>query len=229
MTRTPALKRLLVVVLAIAIVPTLRATAPNAAEHCIHKFLAHDDAQPQYRATRRLEAENEGRAGWLEAVTEYSPATGFRYQVTAEGGSGLIRSKVLRAVLDAEREAIERGETSRSSLDRSNYAFRPDGTDEDGLAIVRLTPLRKDRILVAGAMFLNPAEGSLVRLQGRLAKNPSFWVKDVDIVRTYQQFGDSVVPVVLESKAQLRLFGSATLRMTYEYSEVDGRPVATSH
>lgn len=221
--------RLLIALVAIAMVPTLRATAPDAAEHCIHKFLAQDDAQPQYRATRRLEAENEGRTGWLEVVTEYAPATGFRYQITAEGGSGLIRSKVLRAVLDGERDAIEHGETSRSSIDRTNYTFQPQGVDEDGLAIVQLKPLRQDRVLVAGAMFLTPAQGSLVRLQGKLAKSPSFWVKDVEIVRTYQRFGDAVLPIALESKAQLRMFGAATLHMTYDYSEIDGRPVAATH
>ena len=31
--------------------------------------------------------------------------------------------------------------------------------------------------------------------------------------------------MTLESKADLRLFGPATLRMTYVYSEVDGHPV----
>ena len=36
----------------------------------------------------RLEAENGSRKGWIEAVTEYSPETGFRYEITAEGGSG---------------------------------------------------------------------------------------------------------------------------------------------
>jgi hypothetical protein len=34
-----------------------------------------------------------------------------------------------------------------------------------------------------------------------------------------------VFPVTLESNAQMRLFGRSTLRMTYAYSEVDGRPV----
>jgi hypothetical protein len=34
------------------------------------------------------------------------------------------------------------------------------------------------------------------------------------------------MPVSLESNAQLRLFGDATLRVTYAYSEIDGRPVA---
>jgi hypothetical protein len=30
---------------------------------------------------------------------------------------------------------------------------------------------------VAGTMFLQPDDGRLVRLQGQLAKSPSFWIK----------------------------------------------------
>ena len=33
------------------------------------------------------------------------------------------------------------------------------------------------------------------------------------------------MPVALETTAQVRMFGAATLRMTYDYSEIDGRPV----
>ena len=106
-----------------------------------------------------------------------------------------------------------------------NYLFEPSGLDPDGLARVLLSPRRKDRVLVAGAMFLQPGDGALVRLQGRLAKSPSFWVKNVDIVRSYQRIEGSDLPVALESKADLRLFGPATLKMTYVYSEVGGRPV----
>ena len=183
---------------AIGIASSVRATVPDAADRSIHQFLAQDDTQPRYRATRRLEAENGGRRGWLEAVTDYSPEVGFRYQITAEGGSSYIRGKVLRAVLESERDAITLGETARSSLDRTNYAFEAIGVDTDGLANVRLTPLRKDRVLVAGTMFLQPIDGDLVRLQGRLAQSPSFWVKDVDIIRSYERIGGAVVPVTLE-------------------------------
>jgi hypothetical protein len=94
---------------------------------------------------------------------------------------------------------------------------------------VLLSPRRKDRVLVDGTMFLQPSDGNLVRLEGRLAKSPSFWVKDVYIVRSYQRIGGAVVPVALESTAQLRLLGPSTLRMTYTYSEIDGRPVNTTH
>jgi hypothetical protein len=207
---------------------SVRGTVPDAADYSIHQFLAKDDTQPSYRATRRLEAENGSRRGWLEAATAYSPEKGFLYHITAEGGSAYIRGKVLRAVLDGEREAIAKGETARSSLDRTNYAFQANGVDSDGLANVQLTPLRKERVLVAGTMFLQPIDGDLVRLEGRLAKSPSFWVKNVDIIRSYERIGDAVVPVLLESKAQMRLLGPATLRMTYLYSEIEGRPVTAA-
>jgi len=207
----------------------VRATVPNAAEHSIEQFLAQDDTQRAYRAARRLEAENGSRKGWIEAITEYSPGMGFRYAITAEGGSGYIRSRVLKAVLDGERDVIAQGETASSSLNPSNYTFQANGIDTDGLANVLLTPRRKERVLVSGMMALNPADGGLVRLQGRLAKSPSFWVKEVDIVRTYQRIDGTVVPVTLESKAQLRFLGEAALRMTYVYSEINGRPLASRH
>jgi len=204
------------------------ATVPDAADHSIKKFLAQGDTQRPYRAARHLEAENGGRRGWLDAITEYSSETGFRYEVTAEGGSDCIRSRVLKAVLDGEREAIAQGTAARFSLTPMNYAFQPNGIGTDGLANILLSPRRKEEVLVSGMMALNATDGALVRLQGRLVKSPSFWVKNVDIVRTYQRIDGIVVPVTLESKAQVRFLGDATLRMTYVYSEIDGRRITAS-
>ena len=220
--------RLAITLLAIVIASNARATVPDAADHSIKQFLAQDDTQRPYRAVRRLEAENGSRKGWIEAITEYSPETGFRYEITAEGGSGYIRTKVLRAVLDGERDVIAHGEAARSSLAPSNYTFQANGIDTDGLANVLLAPRRKERVLVAGMMALNAQDGDLVRLQGRLAKSPSFWVRNVDIVRTYERIDGTVVPVALETKAQVRFLGEATLRMTYVYSQIDGRSLASN-
>ena len=203
----------------------VQGTAQDPADDSIRQFLqTMDQRMPPYQARRQLVAESGSRRGWLHAMTEYSPATGFSYQVMSEGGSGYIRSKVLRAVLDGEREAIARGEIARSSLGHTNYTFQPNGVDAEGLAQVLLSPRRNDRVLVSGTMFLQP-DGVLVRLQGRLAKSPSFWVKNVDILRCYERIAGIVVPVSLDSKADVRFVGQATLRMTYSYSEIDGRRV----
>lgn len=202
--------------------PTLLATPSNDS---LDRFLAHDGRQPHYRGTRHLEAENGKRRGWLDIGTEYAPDTGFRYQITAEGGSDYIRKKVLKAVLEGERAAIAAGEDTRSSLARINYDFQAKGIDGDGLTHVLLRPRRKERALVAGVMMLRPDRGELIRVEGRLAKNPSFWVRNVDIVRTYERIAGVVVPVAMDSKAHIRFFGAATFRMTYSYSEVNGQAV----
>ena len=226
MRRTP--RRHVLIALAVAVV-TVGAKEQDAADRSIEQFLARSEGQPSYRATRKLVAENGSRRGWLDAVTAYSPATGLAYEVTAEGGSGYIRNKVLRAVLEGEREIIAHGEAARSSLEPSNYTFLANGVDADGLANVLISPRRKERVLLSGTMFLRAAEGDLVRLQGRLAKNPSFLVKNVDVVRKYERIDGVIVPVSLESTAQLRFLGEATLRMTYSYSEIEGRAVTPLH
>ena len=220
MKRLPA-----VLLVALAVPAALAAGMGDAADDSMRQFLARESRDHHYRGTRRLEAQNRDRFGWLEATTDYSPVTGFRYQVTAEGGSGFVRDRVLRAVLDAERDLVARRTPDRFALAHANYTFAPKGIDPEGLAAISLSPKREDHVLVEGTMFLKPGDGELVRLQGRLVKNPSFWVKRADVTRLYQRIGGVVVPVEVSASAQLRLFGPATLRMTYSYLEIDGRPV----
>ena len=224
--RTPPL---VVLILAAALPLSVWATPPSPADHSIRQFLARDCTQHTYKGTRRLEAANGDRAGWLEATTEYSEQRGFEYQVTAEGGSDFIRNKVLRPLLDGEQRAFLHGEAARSALAHANYTFEPNGIDADGLLNIRLSPRRKERMLVAGTMFLSPDDGALVRLQGRLAKSPSFWVNNVQILKVYQRVNSVVLPVTLETNAHLKLLGPATLRMTYGYSEIDGRRVVADN
>ena len=194
----------------------------------MEKFLTRPVVARQYRALRHLEASGGGQRGWLDAQTEFSPATGMRYEVMGEGGSGIIRSRVLRPLLEQEQQLIAMGATGSVAIDRANYRFSADGTDADGRVQVTLQPLRKDRALIAGTLFLEPHDGDPVRIEGRLAKNPSFWTRRVDVVRSYTRLNDVIVPRSLESTAQLRLFGRSLLRMTYQYSHVDDRPVADS-
>lgn len=227
MQRATRPNRFVVVLLALVSAASVGAAIPDPADHSMRQFFARGDAQRPYEAVRRLDARNGDRTGWMEATTAYSTHAGFRYQITAEGGSGSIRAKVLRALLEGEREVIALGETARSAIEPANYVFRANGIDSDGLAKVSLTPRRKERVLLLGTMFLRPDLGDLVRLEGRLAKSPSFWIKNVDIVRTYERINGVVVPVRLDSRAQVRFLGAATLQMTYRYSEIDGRPVTT--
>ena len=190
----------------------------------MRSFLARPAVTRSYSASRRLEASGSGQKAWLEAQTDFTLASGLFYEVTAEGGSGYIRSRVLRSLLDEEQRLIARGGSAGIALSTQNYRFTPERIDEDGLAVVSIQPLRKERSLIAGRMFLT-IDGELRRVEGRLAKNPSFWVSRVNVVRSYRLINGVPVPVSLETTAQLRLLGASTLRMTYRYSRVDDRTV----
>jgi hypothetical protein len=203
---------------------TARGTSTDAS--AVDKFLARPLVATQYRAMRRLEATGSGQRGWLDARTEFSPASGMDYEVTAEGGSGLIRSRILRSLLEQEKTLIAKGDAETVAIDATNYRFADGGTTADGLVRVLLDPLREHRALIDGAMFLSPADGELVRVEGRLAKSPSFWLKKVEVIRSYARINGVLVPMSLQSTAQVRFLGGSSLRMTYDYSEVGDAPVA---
>ena len=84
----------------------------------MQQFLDGATTPHQYSASRRLEASGSGHQGWLDVQTEFTAASGFFYQVTAEGGSGYIRSRVLRSLLDEEQSVIARKALTPLDLER---------------------------------------------------------------------------------------------------------------
>lgn len=195
----------------------------------VMRFLAlREEPLTQYRAYRRMHAECEraDQEGWLEAWTEYD-AQGFRYQIVAEGGSEMVRNKVLRTVLRREQELIERGEDGRAALTPSNYDFE-DQSVENGTRTILLKPKRKDVLLVDGRMVLSQDGRDLLRVEGRLARNPSFWTSLVNIIRHYARLDGVRVPVAVESVAKVRFVGISRMDMHYEYETINGRAVSFS-
>jgi hypothetical protein len=120
---------------------------------------------------------------------------------------------------------IASGDSSKSALDRNNYEFAAGERETDGTPRILLRPRRREETLIDGSVLVAET-GDIIRLEGRLARNPSFWVKRANVVRSYARIGGANVPVRLESIAEMRLFGRATMTMTYTYSNIDGQNVA---
>ena len=83
-------------------------------------------------------------------------------------------------------------------------------------------PRRKDVSLIDGAVYITSDDSDLVRVEGQMAKNPSFWATRVDLVRHYDRVGGIRVPVRLDSTAQIRFAGESSLSMTYTYQMING-------
>src|SRR5262245_43998514 len=119
-------------------------TAGDSSSH-IDRFLdSADTPLVTYRAVRRLEAaaRNGKMQGSLVALTSLDSEKGFQFEILEESGSNLIRSRVLRAALEAEQRARQSGESARSALTRTNYDFQPLDPIEPGLVRVGIKPRR---------------------------------------------------------------------------------------
>ena len=184
-----------------------------------------DQPLTQYRAYRRMHARNEhfDQEGWLEAWTEMDER-GFRYTIVSESGSDYIRGKVLKAVLKREQELVADGDCQRSAFTPENYEFQ-EASPGDGERYVTIKPKRKDVLLVDGRMVLS-ADGDLLRVEGRLSKNPSFWTSLVNIIRHYARVDGVRVPIATESTAKVKFAGLSSLDVHYEYETINGRPVS---
>jgi hypothetical protein len=141
----------------------------------------------------------------------------------AEGGSDAVRRRVLKAALDAEREMV--ASSAASAFTPANYRLTADGVEGE-LARIRVTPVRSDKRLVDGWLLVSPRDLDLVAVKGRLAKSPSFWTSQVDVLRRYARIAGVRVPVVVESTASVKLAGQSTFRMNYTYETINGVRIA---
>ena len=201
------------------------ATREVPEENASTASFADDGSLREYRGYRRMHAWSErGQEAWLEAWTELKDGQ-FAYRVLSERGSDTVRSRVLHAVLEREQELINEGNTDKADLTPENYEFGDAERDADGSQSVPIKPRRKDVLLVDGRMVLTPDGRDLIRVEGRLAKNPSFWTSLVNIVRRYATLGGVRVPVSTETTAKIKFVGNSQLEVAYEYETVNGRPV----
>jgi hypothetical protein len=229
-----AMHRLAVALVALAALTALPKAAPAPVravdEPVLHRFLTRaDEPLTTYRGTRRLDGRNErfNVSGWMEIATELT-ADGFHYRVIREGGSDVIRSRVFRPLLASEEQILATGDAARSAFTASNYELTPGDNAEPGLVKLFARPKRKDVTLIDGAVYITDTDADLVRVEGQLAKSPSFWTRRVDVVKQYARIGGLRVPVRIDSTAQVRFVGTSTMTMTYEYEMINGVDIALS-
>jgi hypothetical protein len=199
--------------------------AEEVAQHLIQRVVAQTTrSNLAIRSTRHLHAGTVSgkHEGWMRVETTLTPAGRFSWSVLEEGGSNRTREKVFRAVLDTEAEACRDGDRDAAALTPANYTFTPLTSNGAAEVKIRLTPRRQDARLIDGVLTVSP-DGYPVRLEGTLAKSPSFWVKSVRVVKRFGRFAGVALPVELESVADLKLFGQSRFTMRYSYQEVNGR------
>ncbi len=173
-----------------------------------------------YRSLRTYRVANEQRDFHREypiAMDILWPG-GKRYTLPDPPPTGVVFKLAFKRLLDTEVENAGPGIQKASAVTSANYKFTLEGREAvDGEPCWRLglQPKRDSRFLIRGQVWISCADGEIVRLEGRPAEMPSFWMKDIHLVRTFQKVGGFWLPRADRSVNQVRLFGETRFEIDY--------------
>ncbi len=205
---------------------TPHAEEPTSDDQLIQRIVAATTrSDVTLKAFRELRAGtlNGKHQGWMDVETTIDPTGEFQWKVLGEGGSERTRLRVLREMMKAESEAAHHSPAA-TALTPANYTFHRRPGSGGGRVEIGLEPRRQDSRLIVGTLTVTE-HGAPVRLEGRLAKSPSFWVKSVAIVKQYELIEGVSLPTAIESIADVKIVGQSGFSMRYRYHEVNGQSV----
>jgi hypothetical protein len=133
-------------------------------------------------------------------------------------GSWLVRDLVFSRLMQSEASAARGSERTDSSIAPANYRFEASGAGEVAgrpCYVVHAIPLRKDKYLFEGQIWIDGAEFAIARIAARPASNPSFWIRRVEFVRTYSKVGSVWLPSRDETVADIVFHGRKVLTIDH--------------
>lgn len=197
-------------------------TAPEIVDRMVRADNERLGALAGYTGVRRYHFQNKKSGKQAEVTTRMTCDTaGVKtFEVISESGSGFVRSHILRKMIDAEREASQKGERQQSRIIPENYEFNLVGTEDlDGRTnyVLEVSPKTRNKFLIRGRIWVDAEDFAVARVEGQPAKNPSVWIRSVKVVQRYGRNGQFWLPAKNESTAQARIFGAT--EVVIEYSD----------
>jgi outer membrane lipoprotein-sorting protein len=156
------------------------------------------------------------------------------FTIVSENGSGTVRNRVFKKLLEAEQESMREENQQSSAITAKNYTFQAvdyQKTDADEFYVLEAQPRNKNKFLFRGRIWVNAKDFAITRVEGEPAQNPSWWTVKTDFKRSYQKIGDFWLPESNESETKVRILGTAMLTISYgEYQikETGGTKLALS-
>ena len=140
------------------------------------------------------------------------------FEVVSTAGWGGARNHVFPRLLSAEVDSSRPGSRERSQIILQNYSFQMvdvDTVNDRRAFVIAVMSRTANRYLMKRKMWVDAEDYAIVRIEGRPAKSPSFWIKSVHFVHTYAKQGPVWLPLSDNSVTDVRIFGSTELRIDY--------------
>jgi|SRR4051794_3403825 outer membrane lipoprotein-sorting protein len=125
-----------------------------------------------------------------------------------ERSSGGMAEHVVRKALEKEVELTK--DPQVTAMSPENYDFELEGqgaTAGHDCYILAMTPKRDSKDLLNGRIWVDAHEFLIRRVEGKPAKSPSWWVKDLELVILYDNVKGLWLQTATEANAHVRMAG----------------------
>jgi hypothetical protein len=195
-----------------------------SADEVVAKMMERDNQRQAafggYTASRRYVLENprhHKRAEMFVAVTCLDNGS-KQFQMVSATGWGAAQNHVFPRLLESESQASQPDVRERSRITPENYSFEMIGKDsinQRPAYLIAIASRTQNKYLVQGRIWVDAEDYAIVRIEGKPAKNPSFWIKSVHFVHTYQKSGSFWLPASDRSVTDVRILGDTELTIEY--------------
>ena len=164
----------------------------------------------------------------------YQAPSSKEFTVLSESGSGAIRDRVFKKLLEAEQESMQQEQQGRSALTPENYKFQLleyEERENDNFYLLDAQPRSRNKFLFRGKIWVDATDFAITRIEGEPAVNPSWWTERTEFKRRYVKIGKFWLPQTNESETKVRAFGKAVLAIdygAYQITETPGKMLALS-
>jgi hypothetical protein len=207
-------------------------TSTQIVEEMARHNQARADGLRHYQSLRHYEVEYKGYSAKIDAKlvveADYDAVSGKTFHIVSQSGSSLLVDKVLKRLLDSEKDADH--DRNTNALTPANYKFRLTGIEN--LAgrpayVLEVQPLVDSKYLYRGKIWVDAADFAVARIEAEPARNPSFWISRTAINHQYSKTDGFWLPAQNRSETKVRLGGTAVLTIDYgTYQVVPEAPLA---
>jgi len=203
--------------------------AGEVVENLVRMNLQRAQALQAYESTRiyRLEYKGfpGGRSAEMVVNMKYRAPGTKEFEIVSQSGSKMLIDRVLRKLIEGEKDAIDGDNQKRIAVNQENYEFALIAYEpgpRGGLYVLSVEPRTRNKYLFQGKIWVDGRQFAIVRMEGGPAKNPSFWIKGTQIETRYINVNDFWLPAQNHSFTSVRLGGHADLSIEYKDYRITG-------
>lgn len=148
----------------------------------------------------------------VTAEVSFVPPTRKDFRITETNGSSRGEG-IVRHILETESKAAASG-SAPGAITRENYDFEFLGeqhVDGRDCYVLKLSPKHEDKSLVKGQAWVDKATYLIHRVEGDMAKMPSWWLKSVHVTLEFSERDGMWLQERTKAVAEVRMFGRHVL------------------